>query len=188
MKILSFIFGTIVAIIAILLIVSSFPITGNYKLFIVQSGSMEPKIMTGSLVAVKPAPSYVVGDVITFGPVPKGKLPTTHRIIEARTQSGLAYYTTKGDANNSKDAKEVLSKDIMGKVLIDVPYVGYVLAAAKTRIGFTILIIVPALILLFDETKRIVVEIRKIRNKRRGRERISEGSGGVRKIVLKSEN
>src|SRR3989344_7094007 len=112
MKILSYIFGTIVAVIAILLIISSFPITGNYKLFIVQSGSMEPEILTGSVVVVKPSSSYKIGDIITFGPVPKGKLPTTHRIVESRTENNLTFYSTKGDANISKDAKEALSKDI----------------------------------------------------------------------------
>jgi len=163
MKILTYIFGTFVATIAILLIISSFPIKGNYQILIVQSGSMEPSIKTGSIVIVKPSPEYKVGDIITFGPVPKGKVPTTHRITDVRLQTGSPVFVTKGDANEESDTKEVSSRDVIGKVLLDVPYMGFALAAAKKPIGFAVLIIVPALIILFDEGKKIYFEVKKMR-------------------------
>lgn len=153
-----------IAIIALLLIISIFPITGNYKVMIVQSGSMEPTIKTGSIVAVKPASSYNVGDVITFGPTPKGKIPTTHRIVAETIKNGMEAYTTKGDSNDTADLKEVLQKDVLGKVYVSVPFVGYALTAAKEPIGFLILIVVPALLILFDEGKKIFVEIKKMKS------------------------
>lgn len=153
-----------IALVALLLIISISPITGNYKVMIVQSGSMEPTIKTGSIVAVKPASSYNVGDVITFGPTPKGKIPTTHRIIAETVNNGMEAYTTKGDSNDTADLKEVLQKDVLGKVYVSVPFVGYALTAAKEPIGFLILIIIPALLLLFDEGKKIFVEIKKMKN------------------------
>src|SRR3989344_9392425 len=103
MKILTYLFGTFVAVIALLLIISSFPIKGNYQIMIVQSGSMEPDIKTGSIVVVKPASEYKIGDVITFGPAPKGKVPTTHRIVDVRLQTGVPVFITKGDANEEND-------------------------------------------------------------------------------------
>jgi len=151
-KVLSYIFGTFITVIALLLVVSVFPITGNYKIYIVQSGSMEPSITTGGIVAVKPVVEYKAGDVITFGPVAKGKSPTTQPV-----------YITKGDANEESDTREVLARDVMGKVLFDVPFFGYALAAAKTPAGFAVLIIIPALIILFDEGKKIFFEIKKMR-------------------------
>lgn len=162
-KILTYIFGAVIALIAILLIVSIFPITGNYKVMIVQSGSMEPTIKTGSIVMVKPASSYGVGDVITFGPTPKGKIPTTHRIVAENSKNGMETYTTKGDSNDTVDLKEVLQKDVLGKVYVSVPFVGYALTVAKEPIGFLILIIVPALLILFDEGKKIFFELKKMR-------------------------
>lgn len=163
-KILTYIFGAMIALIALLLIISIFPITGNYKVMIVQSGSMEPTIKTGSIVIVKPALTYDVGDVITFGPTPKGKIPTTHRIITETANNGMETYMTKGDSNDTADLKGVLQKDVLGKVYVSVPFVGYALTAAKEPIGFLVLIIIPALLLLFDEGKKIFVEIKKMRS------------------------
>src|SRR3989338_8215020 len=56
------------------------PIKGNIEIKIVKSGSMEPAIKTGSIVVIKPASLYGVGDVITFGEDSRTTYPTTHRI------------------------------------------------------------------------------------------------------------
>src|SRR3989344_2765635 len=130
-KVLTYIFGAVITVVALLLIISSFPIPGNYKIMIVQSGSMEPTIKTGSIVAVKPTDSYKIGDVITFGPMSKTRIPTTHRVTDVRLQAGQPVYVTKGDANNDQDSREVPARDVIGKVYVDVPYLGYALAAAK---------------------------------------------------------
>ncbi len=162
-KILSYLFGATAVIITVLLIVSVFPVAGNYEVLIVQSGSMEPTINTGGIVVVKPAPQYTVGDVITFGPVSKGKAPTTHRIIDIRLQNGSPVYVTKGDANEDEDQQEVLARHVIGKVFFDIPFLGYALAAAKTPIGFAVLIVIPAGLVVIDEVYKIYREIRRMR-------------------------
>lgn len=162
-KILSYILGTVVAIIALLLIASTFPIKGNYQLLIVQSGSMEPAIKTGSIVIVKPMAEYQVGDIITFGSVSKTKIPTTHRVVDISWQNGKPTYVTKGDANEGEDAQKVLARQVIGKVFFSIPFLGYALSVAKKPAGFAVLIIIPALILLFDEAKNIFLEIKKMR-------------------------
>jgi len=80
-KIIYYIVIAFIGMIAILLVVSVFPITGNFKVMIVQSGSIQSEIKMGSIVAVKPAHStgsgqadYKIGDVITFQVV-KNKEP-----------------------------------------------------------------------------------------------------------------
>lgn len=158
-------------IITVLLIASVFPIAGNFKILIVQSGSMEPAINTGGIVVVKPVSQYTVGDVITFGPVSNGKTPTTHRIVDIRFQNGSPVYVTKGDANENEDQQEVLARHVIGKVLFDIPFLGYVLAAAKTPIGFAILIVIPAGLVVIDEAYKIYREIRRIRGKKQIDER-----------------
>lgn len=160
-KFIYYIFIAFIAAIALLLIVSVFPITGNYKLMIVQSGSMEPKIKMGGLVLVKPADEYKIGDVITFGPYTRTKAPTTHRIYDIRVVEGKTSYITKGDANEDLDQKEVQEKDILGKVLFSVPYVGYAVDFAKKPLGFGLIIIVPAVIIIFDEARKIYEEVKK---------------------------
>jgi len=171
LKSLYYLFLTCIAVIALLLIVSAFPITGNIKFLTVLSGSMEPVIKTGSVVVVKSVSEYRVGDIITFGPYSKTKAPTTHRVYEMKVVGGEPVYITKGDANNAPDIREITKKDILGKVLVDVPHVGYALAAAKTPIGFMLIIIIPAAIIVYDEIRKIWGEVGKLR---RGKKEVKE--------------
>jgi signal peptidase len=160
------IFVTAIIAFALLLVVSMFPIAGNYKVKIVMSGSMEPAIKTGSIVVIKPESTYAVGDVITFGKDTKKDVPTSHRIIAMRTQEGKYVYQVKGDANKSADMKEVMQGEVIGKVLFTAPYVGYLLDFAKKPTGFVLLIVVPAAVIIFDEVQTIWVETKKMRAKK----------------------
>lgn len=169
MKILNIIysiFGIFAALAVILLAVSVFPITGNYKIYVVQSGSMEPAIHTGSVVVVLPEKDYKEGDIITFKS--KGGKPesVTHRIVKAESNGPEKIFTTKGDANKSNDTDSVSSEKVIGKMLFTVPYFGYAVAAAKTKYGFLALIIIPALLIVYDEIKKILEELRKSKNKK----------------------
>ena len=150
-----------IILVALLLIISTFPITGNYKVMTVISGSMEPAIKMGSVVAVKPSDDYRVGDIITFGPAVKTKTPTTHRIFDIKVVDGNPVYITKGDVNNAPDAREVQRKDVIGKVLFAVPYAGYAVDFAKKPMGFALIIIVPAGLIIIDEVRKIVKELKK---------------------------
>ncbi|MDD4990253.1 MAG: signal peptidase I [Candidatus Pacebacteria bacterium] len=164
MKILNviyYIFFGLIALIVVLLLVSVLPITGNIKFLTVQSGSMEPTMKMGSVVVVKPAKDYKIGDIITFGQASKTKTPTTHRIVDIRVQESQPLYTTRGDANNGPDQKEVSKKEVIGKVLFDVPYIGYAVSVAKKPIGFLFIVIVPALAVIIEEVFRIKNELRK---------------------------
>jgi len=164
MKILKFtyyIFITFIVAIALLLIISTFPVTGNFKVLTVISGSMEPAIKTGSIVVVRPESNYKIGEVITFGPYSKTQAPTTHRIYDIKVVEGNPIYITKGDANNAPDSKEIQKKDIVGKVLLSVPLVGYAVYFAKQPLGFALIIIVPAAVIIIDEMKNIYGEMKK---------------------------
>jgi len=161
LKVIYSIFVAFIVVVAVLLIVSVLPITGNYKIMVVQSGSMAPAIKMGSIVAVKPADDYKIGDVITFGPYTRTKAPTSHRIYDIKVIDGQPVYITKGDANNAPDAREITKRDVLGKVLFSVPYVGFAVDFAKKPIGFALIIIVPAAIIIGDEIKKIYEEVKK---------------------------
>ena len=154
------IFLVFIVLVALLLIFSVFPIAGNYKIFIVKSGSMAPAIKIGSLVVIKPVNNYKIGDIITFGPYSKTKAPITHRIYDIKVVDGQPIYITKGDANNAPDAREVAKRDILGKVLFSVPYLGFAVDFAKKPLGFVLIIVVPAAIIIYDEIKKIIKEIK----------------------------
>src|SRR3989344_7818777 len=95
-------FGALI-LVALIVVISAFPIQGNIKIKVVESGSMEPAIKTGSVALIRPASSYKIGDIITFEGNFKNakgqKVPTTHRIVEMRAERGNPIYITKGDAH-----------------------------------------------------------------------------------------
>jgi signal peptidase I len=154
-----------IALIALLLIVSTFPISGNIKVMIVQSGSMEPAIRMGSVVVAKPMDSYKAGDIITFE-LKGSEYPVTHRIQDIGVVEGKRYYITKGDANEEEDQTEIRKEDIFGKVLVAVPYLGYAINFAQKPIGFALVIIIPGLIIIADEVKKIIREVKKDKKKK----------------------
>ncbi|MFA4998515.1 MAG: signal peptidase I [Candidatus Paceibacterota bacterium] len=174
LKIIYYILVGFLVLIALLLIISVFPVTGNIKFMTVLSGSMEPAIKTGAIVVAKPANGYKIGDIITFGPNTKTQPPVTHRINDIKVVGGVPVYITKGDANESPDMREIQKSDILGKVLFSIPFVGYAVDFAKKPVGFILIIAVPALVIIFDEIRKIWREIMKLKNKKKDTEQDKE--------------
>lgn len=158
MNTLTYAFYALIAVIVLFLLASVLPIPGGVKSFVVQSGSMEPAIHTGSIVVIRAQDNYQQGDVITFGPRSKTKPPTTHRIIEVKADGS---FVTKGDANEDKDIRTVSRYEVIGKVLFSVPFLGYAVAAAQKPLGFAIIVVVPAVIIIWEEAGKIWREVRK---------------------------
>ncbi|MCH7604785.1 signal peptidase I [Patescibacteria group bacterium] len=154
-------------VIAFAIAASVFPITGNFQLLVVQSGSMEPSIKTGGLVVIKPAAEYNVGDVITFGTGTRKETAITHRIYEKEVDNGRISYVTKGDANDSSDSNKVLKEDVIGKVLFSVPFFGYVVDFAKKPMGFALIIGVPATLIIGDEVRKISTEVKSMARRKK---------------------
>jgi len=159
-KIIQKLFTVVILAVVLLIIVSILPIPGNYRLLIVESGSMEPAIKTGSVVVVKPADSYKANDVITFEDGGKDRT-TTHRVVDVEVVSGQTQYITKGDANNAEDSSKVSENKVVGKVLTSIPYAGYILAMAKQPIGFVLLVIFPCAMIILEEVGKIWKELKK---------------------------
>lgn len=159
-KILINIILGLLVLLGLFVIFSAIPFPGNFKVFVDQTGSMEPAIHTGSLVFVRPEASYKVGDIITRRTTDP-KVTITHRIY-AETKVGKAIqYETKGDANNAPDPEKFFGSDIIGKEVLAIPYVGYPVGYAKTTPGLILLIVVPAVIIIYDEINKIKDEVRK---------------------------
>jgi signal peptidase I len=164
-----------IVVIGGLLIFSMVPIEGNFQTKIVLSGSMEPNIRTGSIVVIKPTGTLGIGDVITFGEDTRKNIPTTHRIVDVREEGGEKFFTTKGDANDSNDNEEVKESEVIGKVLFDVPYAGFIIDLARKPWGFAVLIGIPALVIVSDEIAKIWKEIKKMRYKKEENLEIENG-------------
>lgn len=95
--------------------------------FIVSSGSMENSIKKGSIVVTrkfKDPKEYVKGDVITYK---RGNQTITHRISNVSVLSDTKVFYTKGDNNSFEDGTPVIIGEIIGKVIFNIPYLGYFL-------------------------------------------------------------
>jgi|GEM_PF-1248073 len=144
---------------------SMIPFPGNYKVFTVQSGSMEPRLHMGSLIFVKPETDYKIGDIITRK-ITDPKLTITHRISSKENKNGQPVYKTKGDANDASDAEDISQRSIIGKEILAIPFLGYPVSYAKTLPGLVILIILPAVIIIYDEIQNIMTEAVTLKQKR----------------------
>ncbi len=133
------------------------PIKNNYSLMMVTSGSMSPTIKIGDLIAIKPQSFYKIGDIITFKVGPSPKDIVTHRIV-ARKEDNLV---TKGDANDVIDEGAIKKQNILGKVILRVPKAGYIANILKSKIAILTLVLLPAILIIIDESKKIIREIHK---------------------------
>ena len=149
---------TIIAVFVIIFLVFYRPVSlwGDTLYEPVYTGSMEPAIPVGSIVVIKPAnPNTLkVGDIICFKIESESSTTVTHRIINI-TDEG---FITKGDANEDPDQWIVKKENIIGKVIAVIPYLGYLGYFVRTPVGFTLLIIIPATLLIILEIKNIIKE------------------------------
>jgi signal peptidase len=130
------------------------PLVGLER-YVITGGSMEGSIDRGSIVfeEVVPVGELAVGDVITYEPPADSGVDglVTHRIVSLRARpNGQPVIGTKGDANAKADPWRFrLAAGEQPRVVADVPYLGYGLAALGLREVRMALIGVPALLVAF---------------------------------------
>jgi signal peptidase I len=148
--------------------VLNFP--GNFKIYTVQSGSMEPTIKTGSIVIAKPESRYSKGDIITFRTLGAQEATVTHRIVDVKMDvKKNIFFKTKGDANNSADSDLRSIKNVIGKVAFSLPYLGFPINFAKTLPGLLILIVIPVTIIVYSELLNIKNEATRLLRERKAK-------------------
>ena len=93
----------------------------GYSSLIVSTGSMNGLDMNeGDLIIIKDTDDYKIGDIVTFFQ-DGDDIPTTHRIYNIDENGN---WKTRGDANNSYDKRSITSDEIIGEVVLVIPYVG----------------------------------------------------------------
>ena len=112
--------------------------------------SMEPTIKTGDAVVIFPTDVHdiEIGDIITFK---HDDVLITHRVYgfeDGKIQ-------TKGDSLGGKDPYLVKPSEVAGRLIFVVPYAGNILRYANTPAGFVVLILVPAALIILDESRKI---------------------------------
>lgn len=182
-KILRYIGNAITFFIVILIILSvvsmyryrqnpgKVPSVLGYSTMSVLTGSMRPYLEPGDIIVDKvvDAEEIRVGDVITYR---VGSSIVTHRVAEVLINGDKIAFRTRGDANNTDDGGTVESQDIIGKVVLKVPYGGYIARFIRSPFGLMIVIGIPVMIMLGGELKVLLSED----SKKKRQEKESEDS------------
>jgi signal peptidase I len=94
----------------------------------VLTGSMVPTYNPGDMVVVRGVHDaereIQIGDVVSFQPEPNDPTLITHRVVGKTFTSEGTQFITRGDANSADD-DPLLPKQIKGKAVYHVPWVGH---------------------------------------------------------------
>ena len=123
--------------------------------FVVESGSMEPTIQTGSISFINQKTKYEdikENDIIAF------KLPVgtrvTHRVIKISDEG----FVTKGDNNDVQDELITTQSNFIGKNIFSIPRLGFVIKLMQTPRGkivaITIIFIIFLSGILMDDNEK----------------------------------
>lgn len=133
----------------------------KFSIYTIATGSMVPNINILDAVInmrVDDPSDLKVGDVITF----RSSSPTsinltiTHRIKAiTKDYDGNICYVTKGDANPVEDEACAKFNNIIGKVIIRIPGLGYIQKFLASGVGWLLFILIPALIIIGKDIMRI---------------------------------
>jgi len=150
-RVLNWLSALLVALVVLLAIALAGVRLIGLRPFVVLSGSMEPNYHVGSLIYVKDVDyrELKVGDPITY--MLDQNTVVTHRIIEvlpdAEDPDTIRYFT-QGDANDVADGSSVHYKNIIGKPVFSIPYLGYLSNYIQHPPGTYVAIAFGALLIL----------------------------------------
>lgn len=163
----------LVAVIVVLAVLLAGVRVFGYTPYVVLSGSMEPTYHVGSLIYVEDVDyrEIQVGDPITFV-LDENLTVATHRVI-AISEDG-EYFTTQGDANDAPDGSPVWYKNLVGRPVFTIPYLGYfsnwitnppgMYVAGTAAAIFLILLFLPNLLAKAEEADRRDAERKQRKN------------------------
>ncbi len=144
-----------IEIIAIVVIAVAVLALASFKFLAVIGSSMQPSISDGDVLVVSSnvdTANLKVGDVISYRHVVDGRsLIFTHRIVGVDSEG----FRTKGDNLDVPDNYVVRSSDVVGVVVSKIPYLGYFLHFANSLLGYITLILLPAVLIIAIELKKI---------------------------------
>lgn len=170
-KILSWVLLVLLVLIAGLLIyniVSSkiYEIRGQkyepeIALYTIISPSMEPNINVYDVVVTKKVKDFSTikeGDVITFistSTLGEG-LTITHRVKDVVKTDDDIKFRTQGDNNQIPDSSLASSKNVLGKVLFKVPWVGHIQFFLQSKGGWLFALLIPAMIIVCYDIYKVI--------------------------------
>lgn len=120
------------------------------SVFVIHGSSMRPALPLGALVVVEPVDPLTVraGDVLSVQ-TDRG-LVYTHRVVEVIGPAEDLSFRTRGDANADPDPVAAPAASVVGRVVLSLPVVGFVVALLGITSGLISLVsLLGTLLLLY---------------------------------------
>ena len=131
------------------------PLFGAY---VIISESMVPRINVNDAVVTMRATEadIKVNDIITFisKEIDTKGTPITHRVVGIvydENKTKVIGYRTKGDHNNTQDFAIISPDEVLGKMLIRIPFIGYVQTFLTKPLGWLLVIVLPCVIIIIND-------------------------------------
>lgn len=159
---------------------------GMLKPLIVLSSSMEPVMSPGDLVIVKETSpkDITTEDIMAFkDPSEKSDDLITHRVIGISQKDDKLQFTTKGDAMEEPDLTKTKGSNVVGKTVFNIPYLGYLFHYGRSPLMFVFLIMIPAVLIMWDETRKISESVDPVKARESRWKEIREKKRSLRKIT-----
>ncbi len=137
------------------------PLFGAY---IIISNSMIPNInVYDAVLTVRVQTEQIhVDDIITFlsKEIETRGTPITHRVIgivyDSEDNTKVLGYRTKGDHNNTADFALIRPEEVLGKVYLRVPKLGYIQTIMTKPIGWILLVVIPCLCIIMSDVLKLI--------------------------------
>ncbi len=98
---------------------------------------------------IKAAP-YPDGDIIVFRHPEATKELIVHRAIEKQTVGGNISFRTKGDGNTGPDPQLVPEDNVVGKVVLRIPWIGHIALFMHNSSGIFIIIFLIIIVVIIE--------------------------------------
>ena len=137
------------------------PLFGAY---IIISESMVPHInVYDAVVTLRvDANDIKVDDIITFisKEIETAGTPITHRVIgivyEDENKDKIVGFRTKGDHNNTADFALIAPNEVIGRVFLRIPMIGYLQTIMTKPIGWLLIVVIPCLLIIGSDILKLV--------------------------------
>jgi signal peptidase I len=128
----------------------------GFDTYVVRSESMKPAINMGDIIITCPVGGLFghaikPGEIVTYK---TGQSLVSHRVFSFDGNT----LTTKGDAVQKPDPQPVTISQVQGLYIFKIPKLGYISAFIHTKIGWFLLIILPASVFVGFIIKEIIKE------------------------------
>ena len=171
-------FKTAIMIILIIVVVFGFwygsqtVLNTRYPALAVASGSMctlpgsrcdgwthpfEPTLHVGDLIIIQGvnpeeinAAPYPDGDIIVFHQISASGELIVHRAIESQTTDDKISFKTKGDGNDSPDSNLVPEDNVVGKVIMRIPWIGHIALLMNDSSGIFIIVFLLIILIIVE--------------------------------------